>query len=59
MKSNRAPDVGRKRRASDLELVLVWAEAGAALQYEFNSDFVAFERWTEAEARRLLDSVDE
>ncbi len=58
MNGNHTPAASRRQRASDLELVLAWAEAGAALQLEFNGDFLAFERWAEAEARRLLESVD-
>jgi hypothetical protein len=59
MKGNRAPAAIRRQTASELELVLAWSEAGAALQREFNGDFVAFEKWAEAEAIRLLESVGE
>ena len=57
MNGNRAPAASRRQLASELELVLAWAEAGAAFQREFNGNFLAFERWAEAEARRLLESV--
>jgi len=59
MKGNHTPTASRKQRACDLELVLAWAEAGEALQREFNGDFVAFEKWAEAEAQRLLASVED